>query len=197
VVAVRRRRALIPTVLALAAAAASVATGCGRERIAAPDVARPAPPGQFNPVVRPAVGLRFQLPGTWQPQEGRAPLVLTATSGTATIALWRYPRTEPLPDDAAALRAARRRLAEAARIRDRTVKVVSSRSTRVDGARAVTLVADQTVAGRPRRVRSTHVYAKGAEVVLDTYAAPRDFPFADRAAFRPVLRSLKIDPPAA
>jgi hypothetical protein len=44
-------------------------------------------------------------------------------------------------------------------------------------------------------VRSTHVYAKQAEVVVDAYVAPRDFVNVDREVFRPLVRSLKIDPP--
>ena len=44
-------------------------------------------------------------------------------------------------------------------------------------------------------MRSTHVYAKGAEFVVDAYAAPRDFATVDRSVFRPLVRSFKIDPP--
>jgi hypothetical protein len=44
-------------------------------------------------------------------------------------------------------------------------------------------------------VRSTHVYAKGAEYVIDAYVAPRDFANVDRVVFRPLVRSVKIDPP--
>ncbi len=183
--------ALVLTCLALLAAA------CGRERLDVPDVSRPAPVGRFNDVSRPAVGLKFRLPSTWTAQEGRAPLVLTSTSGTATIAIWRYPRTEPLPDDSEALREARSRLVDASRTRDASFDLVRARSTRVDGARAISVVGDVTIGGQRRRVRSTHVFAKGAEVVVDAYASARDFAAADGSAFRRVVRSLKIDPPAA
>jgi hypothetical protein len=44
-------------------------------------------------------------------------------------------------------------------------------------------------------VRSTHVFAKGAEFVVDAYAAPRDFALIDRTIFQPLVKSLKIDPP--
>ena len=67
---------------------------------------------------------------------------------------------------------------------------------KVDGARAVELVGTEKVNGRTRRVRSTHVYAKGAEFVIDAYAAPRDFDVVDQSIFQPLIRSTKIDPPA-
>jgi hypothetical protein len=57
------------------------------------------------------------------------------------------------------------------------------------------LVGDQRVAGQQRRVRSTHVFAQGAEVVVDQYAAPRDFAAVDAAVFEPTVRSLRIGPP--
>jgi hypothetical protein len=60
----------------------------------------------------------------------------------------------------------------------------------------VQIVGDQTVAGRPRRVRSTHVYTRGAELVVDQYAAPDVFGTVDRSVFVPLLRSLKIGKPA-
>ena len=45
-------------------------------------------------------------------------------------------------------------------------------------------------------MRSTHVYAKCRELVVDAYAEPDDFERVDRAAFGPLVRSIKIDPPA-
>ena len=54
------------------------------------------------------------------------------------------------------------------------------------------LVGDETIEGRRRRVRSTHVFAGGAELVLDAYAAPEHFAETDAAAFRPVVRSLEL-----
>jgi hypothetical protein len=191
-----RLRRTVPTAL-LALAAALPAAGCGRERLDVPDVSRPAPVAGFTPVARPALGLSFSLPTGWTLAEGRAPLVARAGSGTATIAVWRYPRTEPLPDDAEALREARSRLVEAARTRDASFDLVRARSTRVDGARAISVVGDETVAGQRRRVRSTHVFSRGAEVVVDAYAARRDFAAVDGSAFRRVVRSLRLSRPSA
>jgi hypothetical protein len=185
------------TALALATAPALAATGCGRDRLDVPDVSRPAPVAGFADVARPAAGVTLRLPTTWTMRDGRAPLVVTSTSGTAAIAVWRYARSEPLPEDAEALREARSRLVEAARTRDASFDLVRARSTRVGGARTISVVGDETIAGQRRRVRSTHVFAEGAEVVVDAYASERDFAAADASAFRRVVRSLQVGPAAA
>ena len=41
-------------------------------------------------------------------------------------------------------------------------------------------------------MRSTHVYAKAAEVVVDTYAAPEHFEAIDETVFRPLVTTMKI-----
>jgi hypothetical protein len=186
-----------PVTLPLACAAALLGAGCGAERVQPPDPSRPF---AIEPPVRrafPEAGLRFRAPGDLAFGAGRAPLVTSASTGTATIAIWRYPRSEPLPRDDAALAAAREALVRAARTRDATFDLDRSRRVRIDGAPGIELVGSERVAGRDRRVRSTHVYAKGAEVVVDAYAAPRDFAVVDRAIVGPLLRSLKLDPPRA
>ncbi len=168
---------------------------CGRERIDPPDVVRPATPTGSTPQGFPQAGVSFDGPGNWPFLPGRAPLVASASSGTATVAVWRYLRSEPLPREDAALDAAQRTLIDAAKARDRTFDLQRADRVKVDGAPAVELVGTETVAGGRRRVRSTHIYAKGAEVVLDAYAAPDDFRRVDREVFRPLLESLRIDPP--
>jgi len=187
----------VRTRLPLAAVLALLLAGCGAERLPVPDPARPAPPVGTRGAAFPQAGLRFQAPGGWAFEAGRPPLIATMVSGTATIAVWRYPRTEPLPDTAEQLEAARRQLEQAVRIRDPGFEQRRSRTLEIDGAPAVQITGTTTIAGRRRVVRSTHVYAKEAEVVVDEYAAEPDFGTVDRSAFRPLLRSLKIDPPAA
>jgi len=150
--------------------------------------------GSF-PVEYPDAGVRFQAPGGWPFERGRSPLVASAASGTATVAVWRYPRSEPLPRDEAALEAAREALVDAAKSRDPRFALERSRRVEVDGAPGVELLGTESVAGYERRVRSTHVYAKGAEFVIDAYAAPRDFAAVDPEVIRPLVRSFKIDPP--
>jgi hypothetical protein len=44
-------------------------------------------------------------------------------------------------------------------------------------------------------VRSTHVYAYGGEVVVDAFAPANVFGRADRDAFRPLVRSLRLRGP--
>ena len=170
--------------------------GCGRDRLAVPDPDRPFTAGRLTTVAYPAAGIRFRGPADWRFDAGEAPLVATTSSGNATIAIWRYPRTEPIPTGTGpALETARKNLLNAAKGRDASFKEVSSRRQRVDGEPAIEVVGSQTVAGNPRRVRSTHVFAHGAELVVDAYAAPDVFPVVDRTVFRPLLRSLKLEAP--
>ena len=173
-----------------------VTLGCGRERIAPPDTVRPATPAGIEPEEFPEVGLFLDRPGNWPFVPGRAPLVASASSGTATVALWRYLRSEPLPRDETALEAAQSALEDAARNRDPSFVVEEGRRLEVDGAPAIQLLGTETVAGQKRRVRSTHVYAKGSEVVLDAYAPEQDFERVDDEVFTPMVESLRIDPPA-
>jgi hypothetical protein len=81
--------------------------------------------------------------------------------------------------------------------RDPSFSLDRSRVTRRGGAAAVELTGRQTIDGRPVRVRSSHVYFEGAEIVLDAYASPGDFPRVDAAVFEPALRSLTLSPPTA
>ncbi len=73
--------------------------------------------------------------------------------------------------------------------------LVEGKRVEVDGAPAIELLGTATIAGEKRRVRSTHVYAKGAEIVLDAYAPEQEFARVDREVFRPIAASLRIDPP--
>jgi hypothetical protein len=116
-------------------------------------------------------------------------------SGPAQIAVWRYPRTEPLPATKAQLTQARDLLLEAARARDQTFKESKASITKVGGHPAIQVRGTETVGGQPRSVRSTHVYAYGGEVVLDAFAPANVFGQADRDAFRPVVRSLRLQAP--
>jgi hypothetical protein len=160
----------------------------------------PAPgaraPRGLTAVSLPAAGLRLSRPANWRPGASGGPLLATILSGPAVVALWRYERTEKLPADEAALQTARRALIAAARARDRTLRLRSSRTLRVDGQPAVELLATERVGSRRREVRSTHVYAHGAEIVLDAYAPPGDFDRVDRTVFQPLVASLRISEPA-
>ena len=173
--------------------------GCGAERTPAPDVDTPRGPGArpLRPVRAPEAGVALRVPPNWRLERGRAPAVLTAYSGQAVVALWRYPRTEPLPSNGAALARARRALEREARRRDPSLRLVRGRVTRVDGKPAVEILADGRVGTRPRRLRSVHVYAAGGELVVDAYAPRRHFRRIDAAVFRPLLASLRLSTPRA
>jgi hypothetical protein len=142
--------------------------------------------------VRLSQGVGFQRPANWTFSLGAGSQVAIVGSGRAAVVLWRYPRAEPLPHDAASLDRARRSLIAAAKARDKTLRVVSSRLVTVGGAKGVELVAHERLNSHPREVRSTHVYAHGAELVVDAYAPPSEFARVDRTVFRPLLRSLRV-----
>lgn len=181
--------------LLIALAAAVLLTGCGKERTKAPDVVTPGPPLGANPGTFPAAGVKFAAPAGWDLQPGVPPLVATITTGRATIAVYRYPRAEPLPRKKGELNDAAEALAGAALTRDASYKELARGRLRVDGKPAVVLRATETVGDQPRTVRSTHVYAFDGEVVVDAFAPAGDFKRVDDEAFRPFVRSLMLDKP--
>ena len=185
-------RRLLPLLVTAAALG-----GCGSARTQAPDVVTPGPPLGSNPARFPATGLRFDNPAGWNLQPGVPPLVATISTGRATIAVYRYPRSEPLPQSKQELDDAATALAGAALQRDASYKELARDRLRVDGKPAVVLRATETVGDQPRTVRSTHIYAFGGEVVVDTFAPAQDFKRVDAEAFRPFVRSLRLARPKA
>jgi hypothetical protein len=158
-------------------------------------VSVPARPAGATPVAFDAQGLRLAAPGGWHVQSGQPPLVATIQSGPAQIAIWRYPRTEPLPKTGAQLDQARDLLLQAAKARDQTFKEAKVAITKLEGHPAIQVRGTETVGGQARTVRSTHVYAFGAEVVVDAFAPAAAFERVDREAFRPLVRSLRLQAP--
>lgn len=181
----------------LSLAPAVLVAGCGNDRTEPPDLKRPRPATAFVTARYPAAGVSFAVPKDWTVTPGRAPLLATFTAGRVTVAAWRYPRTEPLPRTPAELRAARDALVAAAKARDPSFTVTKAKGTRAAHHPAVVIVADETVAGQPRTVRSTHVYAAGGEVVIDAFAPPADYAKVEGPVFRRVVRTLRIAKPAA
>jgi hypothetical protein len=175
-----------------AALGTAALAGCGNDRPPAPDQLAVRAPGGTARTTFPQFGLTFRRPAAWSFDTGRPPLVATVVSGRAVVAIWRYRRREPLPRSRAELQGARKALVAAARRRDRRLKVISTRSVRVGGAPAIEVLAVQRIAGQRQRVRSTHVFARGAEVVVDAYSPPGSFRSVDALAFRPLVRSLRI-----
>jgi hypothetical protein len=181
-------------VIALAAVAL-LAAGCGEQRTPTPDVQHPDAPNGFKTLAPQGTGIVYSHPTNWTALPARLPFIGGARSKTATLAVWRYPRTEPLPHGQAALEAAKTRLIEAAVKRNPTFTVQSSEVKRIGGAPGIELTGTQTVAGYPFQVRSAHLFKFGAEVVVDAYAPPEDFPRVDETVFRPVLEQLRLRRP--
>lgn len=171
--------------------------GCGQSRTTVSTLTTPAPADGARTLAYSAAGISFQAPRNWEVLAERLPLVTAVRSGAAVIALWRYPQREPLPSSPSELARARRQLLGILRVRPSTVAVIASRITRVAGARAIVVESLQRIAGRVSRVRSTHVFAFGAETVVDEYAPLELFASVDRAVFSPLLRSLLITRPAS
>jgi hypothetical protein len=183
------RRALV------IAAALSLGTGCGESRTPPPDVVHPPRASEATRLIRTTTaGVTFRAPDNWRGLAARPPLEGGVTLRTAAAVVWRYPRTEPLPRRGKALAQARDRLVERARLRNPTFALRSSELTRVDGEPAIVLLGSQTTNGATYDVRSTHVFAHGAEVVVDAYALAEDFPTVDREVFTPLLESMTVEP---
>jgi hypothetical protein len=183
-----RRSFLVLAALSMAAPVA----GCG----GAAELDAPAAAAGATIEARyPPRGIAFRAPAGWSLEAGTAPLVATVRTGQATVAIWRFPRSEPLPRTPAELEAARQAILAEAMRRDSSFDVVKSAATRVAGRPAVQIRARETVAGRRQVVRSTHIYHAGGEVVVDAYAEPDSFRSIDAEVFRPLLRSLSVTRP--
>lgn len=182
-----RLRAL--TVVAVSALTFSVAA-CGSDssdNTAAPSA---ADSGAF-----PKQGVSFTPPSDWSVNEGKGHLVATAQAGSATVAVWRYPRSETLPASKLQLQAARDALLGLSKKRDATFEQIKTAATTIARQPAVQIRAREHIAGQPRTVRSTHIYAHGAEYVIDAYADADSFRAVDAKVFRPLLRSLHVSAP--
>jgi hypothetical protein len=188
-------RVASPAPFALLAATALLAAGCGNERTPVPDVSSPEAPQGRRTVDLPQDGITYGAPGNWRDVPRADPLVGGVRSRSATLAIWRYPRTQPLPDTTAELRRVRDLLVERVRTRDPSFALDGSELTRLGGERAIELTGTQTIAGRRVRVRSAHVFGEGAEVVLDGYAPPADFARVDETVFGPLLASFALRAP--
>ena len=185
------------TAIALATLAALIA-GCGNERTPVPDLGAVPAPKAFREAFFDEQGIRFRAPTNWRVVPGDPPHVATVAIGTAQIAVWRYPRTEPLPETRAQLDAARAALVAQIEHRDPTFKLTSTRLVFKPGIRGVEVVgigANLTNPSAQRSMRSLHAYGRGAEVVVDAFAPPKEFARIDEQTFGPVSRSLKLRTP--
>ncbi|HWF35935.1 MAG TPA: hypothetical protein VG295_11190 [Solirubrobacteraceae bacterium] len=185
------RRPLAATVAVLALGALS---GCAASRTPAPSLAAVEPGHGLKTVDYLNNTLQFRAPANWMTQPGSRPLVVTVGSGPAVVAIWRYSRSpsQPLPIDSTQLEQARASLLGAAAARDGTFRVISSAVVVLHGVPGVELDALETIRGHVRRVRSTHLYQGGAELVVDEYAPEDVFHAVDRMVFSPLLHSVHL-----
>jgi hypothetical protein len=181
---VRRLSLLALAILPLAA--------CGNSRTPVPSLSRVAAPTWAQSLFYPHVGIVLAAPRNWAVLTEQPPLVVTISSGAAVVALWRYPRTAPVPRTQAQLARARRALIRAARARDASLLLLSSKLTTVAGRPAVVLNVLESIAGNVRRVRSIHVFRARAELVIDEYAPPGVFGSVDSQVFSRVARSVRL-----
>jgi hypothetical protein len=188
-----------PLIALAAAVVAAVLVGCGNDRRPPPDVGDiPAPKG-FRAARYPAQGLQFRAPTNWRSARGEGTHVATVAMGEAQVGVWRYPRTEPLPETRDQLRAARDAVVKQIEARDATFKLTSTRLVRKRGIRAVEIVGlgtNLTNDRAQRRVRSLHAYGRGAEIVIDAFAPAKEFARVDEQTFGPMTRSLKLRAPS-
>ena len=181
----------------LIAVSAALLAGCGEQRTPAPDLLHAVEPDGFHTLSFADAGVSFEAPLNWQRLPAQDQMVGGISSKTAVVAVWRYPRSEPLPADRDELAQARDRLEERIRLRDPTFALDASRLARFDGARGIEVTGRQTISGRPYDVRSAHVFDEGAEIVVDAYAPVADFARVDGAVFVPLIASLTVTAPDA
>jgi hypothetical protein len=179
------------SLIALAALA-----GCGNEAQRPPQVVAPDPARGERVIRLDEAGVRFTGPFNWRDLVvGQTGAVGGVQSNRGALAVWRYERGEPLPDDEEALEEVRDLLVERVEARDPSFELAGSELTRLGGALAIVLRGRQTIAGIEVEVRSAHVFREGAEIVLDCYAPPPDFERIDRTVCRKALRTLRLRDP--
>lgn len=172
--------------------------GCGNDRTPVPDLTVVPAPQAFREAFFDEQGVRFRAPTNWRIVPGDEPQVATVAIGPAQVAIWRYPRTEPLPETREQLDAARAALVAQIQSRDPTFELRSTRLVIKPGIRGVEVAGqgkNLTNEAVRRSMRSLHVYGRGAEVVMDASAPPKEFARINEQTFGPMARSLKLRSP--
>ena len=178
--------------LPVLAAGVLPAAGCGES-------GSPVPTGAVAPSTKtaayefPQATMSLRLPDNLQvDRDERLPAVFRASLTEPFVSGYAYRRAEQLPRTTRELEAARRRLVSVTRGRDRGYRLLRSRTTEVDGARALELLGEQTLGRNRLRIRSLHVYRGRAEYVIEV-AAPRDgFDRFDRGVTPVIERTLEV-----
>ena len=183
-----------------AAGAAVLFAGCGNDRTPSPAVGLISAPKEFRATPFLADGVQFRSPANWRVVNGEGTQLATIAIGDAQVGLWRYERTEPLPETRDQLAAARQALVAQIESRDPTFKLTSTRLVLKPGFRGVEVVGsgtNLTNGSVQRSMRSLHAYGHGMEVVMDAFAPPRQFARVDEQTFGPMSRSLRLSAPRA
>jgi len=179
-----------PRPLAPALLVAALLGACGAERREV-RFADGREAGPTRAIRLPSAGISFRAPRRAPlARQRRGPRVARVTFDEAVVGLFAYRRREQLPRTQAELEAARRRLV--AEVRGPDYRLIRSRTTRVDGARAIELVGDQTISRRRVRTRSLHVFRGSGEYVIEMIAPVGTFGRYDRVLFTPLVRSLRL-----
>jgi len=185
----------------LVAGAAVLLAGCGNARTPVPELGLIPAPKDFRDAPFKAQGVQFRAPTNWRIVTGDdATQLATIAIGDAQIGIWRYERTEPVPETRAQLGAARQALVAQIERRDPTFKLTSTRLVLKPGFRGVEVIGvgtNLTNGSIQRSLRSLHAFGHGMEVVMDAFAPPRDFARVDEQTFGPMARSLRLSAPAA
>jgi hypothetical protein len=185
----------------LAAAGAIVLlAGCGNQRTPLPDLGLIPTPKAFQATPFLAQGVQFRSPTNWRVVKGKGTQLATVAIGDAQVGIWRYERTEPLPETRDQLAAARQALVAQIESRDPSFKLTSTRLVIKPGFRGVEVIGsgtNLTNASAQRSMHSLHAYGHGMEVVMDAFAPPRQFARVDKQAFGPMARSLRLSAPQA
>ena len=168
------------------------AAGCG-------DSTPPVPTGPVAPSAKtvqhdfPRAGMKLRLPANLQlERQARLPAVFRAGLVDPFVAAFAYRRAEQVPRDQRELAAARRRLVRVTEGRDPGYELIRSRTTEVDGARAVELLGEQTLGRTRLRIRSLHVYRGRAEYVIEVAAPRAQFARFDRGVTPVIERTLDV-----
>lgn len=169
---------------------------CGNSRTPVPNLAQPAVPRGTQTLTYPTAGITLQAPANWTVSRQKPPLLATVNSGAAIVAVWRYPRTAPVPATSTALAQTRSALLRSAQATDPSLRLIDSQLGRLRGTPTIILDATERIAGHERRVRSIHMFGPHDEVVVDEYAPTDIFARVDHAVFSPLKRSLTLLPVA-
>jgi hypothetical protein len=177
-----------PSLLAVLALGA---VGCGNERAEPPNLNALGEPGRTATFTSSEGTVSFRHPRTWLAAEGPPPAVAQLTSGGAVATVYVYPRDD-LATDPASVLASRERVIDSLRRRAPGFLVLRTSIGEIDGSPALEVRGRGTVGGRPVETRSVHVYKPRVEYVIDAFARPAQFADANRIAFEPLLRSLRL-----